>query len=65
MLTGETAIVEVVKMNSRLQNPTVDDKTENVGNLNFGQREGNGALLMMRRPLQSAVKVKFGLNFKI
>ena len=65
MLTEETAIVEVVRMNSRLQNPTVDDKTENVGKLNFGQKEVNGASLLVQRPLQSAIEVKFGLNFQI
>ena len=29
VLTEETAVVEVVRMNFRLQNPTVDDKVEN------------------------------------
>ena len=65
MSTEETAVVEVVKMDFKLQNPTVDDKTKTAGELNFGQRDIIGALLMMQRPLQSAIKVKFGLNFKI
>ena len=65
MSTEETVVIEVVKMDFRFQNPTVDDKTKTIGKLNFGQREGNGALLMMHRPLRSAVKVEFGLNFRI
>ena len=65
MSTEETVVIEVVKMDFRLQNPTVDDKTKTIGKLNFSQREGNGASVTMQRPLQSAVKVKFGLNLKI
>ena len=35
MLIEETAVVEVERMNLRLQNPTVDDKVENNWQIKF------------------------------
>ena len=53
------------KWSSDFRRSPSPNKTETIGKLNFGQREGNGALSTMQRPLQSAIRVNFGLNFKI
>ena len=45
MLTEETAGEEVMRMDFRLQNPTVDDKAENNWQIKFGPKRHKWSII--------------------
>ena len=57
MSTEETAVVEAVKMDFRLQNPIVDDKAENNWQVKFWPKRHNWSIFVDAETIAIAIKV--------